>query len=202
MNRETVDRYNGLLELILSAPSPAMALLHAISKEAELARRQWVSEIDKARFWSKVDMSYNCWLWTGSKSSDGYGRFGLNGKSVAAHRLAYGIVSGEMPTEQVLHRCDNPPCVNPDHLKTGTHKDNMMDMMKRGRHRKKNATSKYRGVSWREDSNKWRAVISKDGKNVSGGSWITELDAAIAYDELAKELFGDNADLNFPPESP
>lgn len=89
------------------------------------------------RFVSFIDVSHesNCWLWTGCRTAKGYGRFSLNGRGVRAHRVAFAMNSGRLvlPTGHVLHRCDNPPCVNPSHLFEGTPKINTADMIERGR---------------------------------------------------------------------
>jgi hypothetical protein len=90
------------------------------------------------RFWSKV-VKYKeqgaCWPWIGSRFVRGYGRFSLSGKIVQAHRVAYVLTHGPIPAGLgILHRCDNPPCVNPDHLFVGTPKDNAYDRGVRGRH--------------------------------------------------------------------
>ena len=87
------------------------------------------------RFWSKVDKSGECWLWLGSKGPDGYGYLGTGtSKSARAHRVAYWVVYGSIPNGQfVLHHCDNPSCVRPDHLFLGTQQDNMNDMVNKGR---------------------------------------------------------------------
>jgi hypothetical protein len=90
------------------------------------------------RFWSKVDKEcsefFDCWEWTGGKTVDGYGLFKLNGRHVLAHRVSYEIEVGKIPDGMlVLHKCDNPSCVNPDHLYTGTNQDNANDRMKRNR---------------------------------------------------------------------
>ncbi len=78
-----------------------------------------------------------CWLWTGTTDRFGYGQSWHNGRHAKSHRLswflAYGSDAGEM---LVLHRCDNPPCVNPAHLFLGTNIDNVRDMMRKGRTRK------------------------------------------------------------------
>lgn len=86
------------------------------------------------RFWSKVDKADDCWIWTGGKTYGGYGVFCLDGQMRRAHRIAWIITNGPIPDGmEVLHRCDNPPCVNPAHLCLGTHQDNMDDMARKGR---------------------------------------------------------------------
>lgn len=81
-----------------------------------------------------------CWLFTGSRSSFGYGHIlDEDGKLIAAHRAAWKLANGPIPPDAVVrHRCDNPPCVNPAHLEVGTQGDNVDDMMTRGRGRKAN----------------------------------------------------------------
>lgn len=87
-----------------------------------------------ARFWSHVDVSGECWVWLGCRNHRGYGLFGVNGKCRSAHRVAYEIAHGIIPDGLfVLHRCDNPACVRPDHLWLGTHADNMNDRNVKGR---------------------------------------------------------------------
>lgn len=76
-----------------------------------------------------------CVEWTKRRDKDGYGRVGRNGKSYRAHRLAWEEEHGPIPDGMmVLHRCDNPPCVNVEHLFLGTALDNMRDMVAKGRH--------------------------------------------------------------------
>jgi hypothetical protein len=76
-----------------------------------------------------------CWEWKGKRNSGGYGFMSLPGKATALmHRAAYRLFVGEIPKGMgVLHRCDNPPCINPDHLWVGTDLDNHSDMVAKGR---------------------------------------------------------------------
>ena len=86
------------------------------------------------RFWGKVTKTETCWTWNASQDQYGYGRFTFDGSNKRANRMAWLLTYGEIPGGmQVLHRCDNAACVNPDHLYLGTHADNMSDMVKRGR---------------------------------------------------------------------
>jgi len=81
-----------------------------------------------------VDPKTGCWVWRGSTNTGGYGALVTRGKFMAAHRASYfTFVSPIPPGLSVLHRCDNPPCINPDHLFLGTQKDNMADMVSKGR---------------------------------------------------------------------
>ena len=75
-----------------------------------------------------------CWLWIGSDTGE-YGVFWMNGRSMGAHRVAWLIYRGEIPAGLcVLHNCDTPLCVNPDHLWLGTKGDNKSDCVRKGRH--------------------------------------------------------------------
>lgn len=86
------------------------------------------------RFWNKVDKSGDCWKWTAGLFSNGYGAFKLDGKLRKAHRVSYEMHHGPIPEGLlVLHKCDNPKCVNPDHLFLGTHKTNAEDRQNKGR---------------------------------------------------------------------
>lgn len=91
------------------------------------------------RFWRMVDKSAGnegCWLWLGSRNSDGYGRFNLGGHCVGAHRVAYRLAFGCVETARcVCHRCDTPSCVNPTHLFLGSDMDNSRDKVAKRRHR-------------------------------------------------------------------
>jgi hypothetical protein len=94
-----------------------------------------ISSEQSERFWRKVakgDLDV-CWEWQGAKTGSGYGNFWL-GKATKAHRVAYQLTHGELPTELVvMHTCDNRPCCNPSHLKLGTHQENSQDMVSKSR---------------------------------------------------------------------
>lgn len=87
------------------------------------------------RFWSHVAKSDGCWLWTAARGPRGYGIVGIVGSTTRlAHRVSWALTHGPIPAGlHVLHRCDNPPCCNPDHLFLGTHAENMQDMAAKGR---------------------------------------------------------------------
>lgn len=91
----------------------------------------------RCRIWELFEVDDNwCWIYKGGKDYDGYGIMSINNKSQKAHRIFWEFFKGPV-TEglQVLHTCDNPSCVKPDHLFLGTNKDNMHDKIKKGRDR-------------------------------------------------------------------
>lgn len=96
-----------------------------------------ISPADIERFWSRVDKSGDCWLWTRKVNRDGYGRFGGRGQNMFAHRFVWTITYGDIPKGlYICHACDNPRCVNPGHLFIGTLADNNEDMTIKGRRSK------------------------------------------------------------------
>lgn len=109
------------------------------SVECSRACRRRLRRDPKERFEEKVDRSPgfgpkgDCHRWTAAIGTHGYGTFEMDGPKVA-HRVSYQLYCGEIPDDmQVLHRCDNRQCVNPDHFFLGSQADNIDDMMKKGR---------------------------------------------------------------------
>lgn len=98
------------------------------------------------RFWKRVNKDGpipahmphlgKCWVWTGTLNQSGYGQVKKQGEAPMCHRLTFEWSNGKIPkAHQVLHKCDNPPCVNPEHLFTGTVADNVRDCVAKGRRR-------------------------------------------------------------------
>jgi len=93
------------------------------------------------RFWEKVKIGTEneCWEWQSTTGHYGYGIFRLQKKYKYAHRLAWSFTNGKIPNELwVLYKCDNPPCVNPNHLFLGNAKDNAQDRTRKGRNSNQN----------------------------------------------------------------
>lgn len=87
------------------------------------------------RLLAKVEKTESCWLWNGAKLKFGHGVIGIgNKKTILTHRASWIIHKGEIPKNLcVLHKCDVPNCINPEHLFLGTYADNNSDMHKKGR---------------------------------------------------------------------
>lgn len=128
----------------------------------------------------------------GSYQSDGYIQIKIKRKRYLAHRLAFLYMTGDWPAKLTDHRNrikDDNRWLN---LRQSTRSQNCINSKKR----KNSKTSKFKGVSISQDSNKWRACIKKDHKNYHLGYFTIELNAARAYNEKAIELFGEFAYLN------
>lgn len=139
------------------------------------------------RFWSKVDRTDTCWNWTATTEVTGYGRFTLRGKKVLAHRFSYEQSIGAIPEGMFIdHTCHVRHCVNPDHLRPVTKKQN-------GEHRagaSRNSKSGVLGVSPYRDH--WRATMCHNGALIYVGAFssVAEAEAAVIAKRL--ELFTHN----------
>jgi hypothetical protein len=123
-----------------TVPPAAIAVLHRWPSFGETGKQRWYSgEWRPGPFVARVNVPVDpsaCWTWTGSIHPKGYGYVHFDGRWGKAHRVAYALAYGHLPAElHVLHRCDNPPCVNPDHLFVGTNTDNIADRVRKGRSR-------------------------------------------------------------------
>lgn len=85
-------------------------------------------------FWKRTQKAEGCWFWTGCVDRDGYGQIGVNYRQLKAHRFSWELHYSAIPEGLfVCHRCDNPSCVNPEHLFLGTNQDNTRDKVSKGR---------------------------------------------------------------------
>ena len=104
-----------------------------------MKEHQPTAAADIKRFESKIQKGSGCWEWVGSKNAQGYGRFPYKRKTVLAHRFSYALHFGPIPRGSgfhgtcVCHRCDNPGCVNPNHLFLATSRENTADKVVTGR---------------------------------------------------------------------
>jgi hypothetical protein len=92
------------------------------------------SDDPQKQFWDRIRKTETCWVWIGGCHSNGYGSTIFRKKQMHAHRLSWEINCGPIPDGMmVCHRCDNPPCVRPDHLFLGDAGDNSRDRTSKGR---------------------------------------------------------------------
>jgi hypothetical protein len=142
------------------------------------------------RFWPKVDKSGDCWLWLGATHDYGYGRFNVGGgRIVPSHRFAYESLIGPIPPGLHLdHRFTCPKnCVNPQHLRPVTRKQNLENLPGARRHSK----SGIRGVS-QTVSGTWQVRVTHNNVRHWGGCFTEIADAEAAAIQLRNQLFTHN----------
>ncbi|WP_181272833.1 HNH endonuclease signature motif containing protein [Brevibacterium oceani] len=137
------------------------------------------------RFWAKVDKSSDCWEWTGGVTGSGYGYFSpARSKMVRAHRYSFELAYGTIPEgTEIDHTCDSRTCVNPEHLRAISHKQN-------GEHRvssNSNTPTGFRGVTIKR--NKFVARVGHKGRTVYVGTFDTAEKAAEAARAKRLDLF-------------
>lgn len=143
------------------------------------------------RFWKKVDKTASCWNWTAAKNYLGYGSFSTGtSQSCQAHRYSYELAKGPIPEGLVIdHKCHNPSCVNPDHLRAVTQKQNMEH--RRGA-QKNNKSSGVLGVTFYKARNNWIGNVTHNKKNHFVGYFETLEEAEAAVIAKRLELFTHN----------
>lgn len=137
------------------------------------------------RFWAKVDKSGECWRWTGTRTQDGYGRMRVGDFKAAVHRLAWEWAKGEIPTGlQINHKCHTRDCVRVSHLETATPLENSDDRLGANSGNR----SRYRGVTWYRQVQKWRGRVMHRGVSYECGNFDDPAEAFAAVQAKRAEL--------------
>lgn len=142
------------------------------------------------RFWPKVDMADECWLWTGHVMANGYGQFRLPDRTVLPHRWAWEQLIGPIPEGVQLDHLPTCPkhCVNPAHLRLATNKQNAENRAGA----QVNSTTGIRGVYWHRRFNRWLAKVQHHGHQINVGYFDTPEEAERAVIAKRLELFTHN----------
>lgn len=122
----------------ITCEKPASRYKAAVGKSLEFCSRKCMIDcplrIRLAKYTSPEPDANGCIIWVGGKHAFGYGSLRVGSRKVGAHRIAYELANGPIPDGLIVcHKCDNPPCVNADHLFLGTTRDNMRDALEKGR---------------------------------------------------------------------
>jgi len=136
------------------------------------------------RFWPKVAKGDGCWTWTGSTNGVGYGKIHDGKQLVYAHRLSWQLANGPIPDLGIIdHMCHNATCVNPEHLRLVTKRQNV-------EHRKgaaSNSKTGHRNISY--TYGKYRVRVNPGGKSTHVGSYATLEEAIVAAEEARRTYF-------------
>lgn len=149
-------------------------------------KREDFTEKQVARFWAKVDKTHSCWMWTGKRTSLGYGRPRFGERDLLAHRVAYALENGDLEEALVVdHKCHSPACVRPDHLQAVTYKlnsENRAGAMK-------NSKTGVRGVWWSTREQKYVACVQSGGRKVYFRRFDSMAAAEAAITAARQRLF-------------
>jgi len=148
-----------------------------------------LSEQDQTKFWANVEKTSTCWNWTGATRYDGYGRVYVGSAKHYVHRIAWELTNGPIPDGKYLdHKCHNTSCVNPQHLRPVTAKENAEHLT--GSY--KNSKTGIRGVFWNKGKQKYTARVAHNKKIHHAGYFADIKDAEAAAVAKRLELFTHN----------
>lgn len=135
-NDYRLDRISALKLMLVAAPTVVGDWQTMLEYEQRVCAEH-SCKIHKSAIFGRSLLSLSgCWEWSGRKNQYGYGIVLFNGHRVVAHRAVWAVCCGGWPDRalQVMHRCDNPCCINPHHLRLGTNRDNVDDKVQKQRH--------------------------------------------------------------------
>jgi hypothetical protein len=171
----------------------------AVTRPKRKERRGcWKRPSAEDRFWSRVDkngpfcdyLASVCWLWTGYTGGNGYGKLRVQDRHIWSHRFSYEMAHGTIPAGMTVdHACHRSACVNPDHLRLATYKQNSEN---RAGADTTNASSGIRGVTWDKHAQRWLARVGHGGVRVFVGSFTDLREAEKAVIAKRNELFTHN----------
>lgn len=144
---------------------------------------------EEERFLSKVNKTDSCWIWTANSLPSGYGMFRAKAGRRLAHRASYEMYVGEIPEGyQIDHTCHMPSCVNPEHLRVVTPKQNCENLSGAPVRSK----TGIRGVTWSKHAKRWLVHVGHNGKQFHVGYFSTIAEAEAAAIAKRNELFTHN----------
>lgn len=136
-------------------------------------------------FWQQTFPSGDCREWTRALNSDGYGSLSVGGRPMKAHRFAYLLSNGAIPDGLLVdHECRNRRCVEPNHLRLATKKQNAENVGLR-----RDNVSGVRGVTWAKERKRWMVTVTHNGRHINGGYFRNLEDAARRASDLRSELY-------------
>jgi len=153
--------------------------------------KEWNNDVRLIdRFYGKFEITDTCWVWKGKKDKNGYGQFYMNLDkkeiSVRPHRFSYMIFKGEIPDGLLIcHSCDNPACVNPQHLFLGTQKINIQDALKKERMNGPKGTKQWL-AKFKDDDIREIRKLKSSGMNGNQIAKKYNVNRRVIYDILKK----------------